>query len=334
MGESNLRPEWKDEYLSALKGGQKTNVNQVFGVVKKYEDEIGKDVSLMTTDELIRMIRRMCEYSYQSYDSRRALLLRLRVYANWLVDSGKISENLIVKIKESDLSDVVRVALKRSMLGGPRDLSQILSVLNFKDFPNRSSRASIIARLLFAGLLSDEIAALNKNDMDYERGVIMSKKVRDGREVVKYVKADDEIKRLWDLCANMEWTETVSMYNTPVVLPLRTSVFLIGPTVRNPELEKYKTNAIMGLVGELFAEYDERRTLGGRDLPPRKISAMYLWKSGIFYRAWHEEQLGELIDNHYLYKIMGEPEGLNWRSFSSRNIAKDYTAWKGAFGRK
>jgi hypothetical protein len=256
------------------------------------------------------------------------------VYAAWLVDNGKINENQVLKIKESNLSDVVHVALKWSMVGSSRDLSQILSTLNFKDFPNRSSRLSIIAWLLFSGLLPDDIVLLNKADIDYERGVVTSTRRRGERDVIKVIEIDDEIMRLWDICTGMECVEVLSTYNTPVAIPLRPSPLLISPTSKNSELTGYAARTIIRFVSDLFEEYDERRMLDGRGLPPRKVSPLYLWKSGMFYRAWQEECQGECIDNDFLYKMMGEAEGMNKRSFSNRNSARDYMNWKVAFGYK
>lgn len=280
----------------------------IFRRTEPYEEEAGKDLCELPTDVLQNIANNNFGMRTRSVDSTIAFL---RSYVTWCKEQGHQTCDGVYGVK-TQLDE----KMKRYMVASPKHLQSMLD----KAFsPVENKTVDCIYRcylwMAFSGIEEPETLEVKVNEVHFDSMLIE----HGGKSFELYREAIPAFR--------MACEATEFEYRHPNYTQKRNR-FPGEYLMRGIRSEKLKSNTVKSIVQKAFKT-------GGVELTYNKIRL-----SGVFYRAYEAERMGEpvnfddLIAEHIIK--MGSTYHKNYTrgkvaSLLKRDFFDDYACWKAAF---
>lgn len=280
----------------------------IFRTTEPYEEEAGKDLCELPTEVLQDIADSNFGTRTRSVDSTIAFL---RSYVTWCKEQDYPTCDGVYGVKTQ-----LDAKMRRYMVASPKHLQAMLD----KAFlPVESNTVDCIYRcylwMAFSGVEESETFEVKVNEVDFDSMLIE----HEGKSFELYRESIPAFR--------LACTATEFEYQHPSYTQKRNR-FPGEFLMRGIRSEKLKSNTVKSIVQKAFKA-------GGVELTYNKIRL-----SGVFYRAYEAERMGEpvnfddLITEHITK--MGSTYHKNYTRGKVANILKrdfsdDYACWKAAF---
>lgn len=315
MYNKSLKEKFVQYYTNSL--STEAVCNTIFNATEKYEVEWGADICTQKAEALQPAIDELVGFRARSKWMR---LIILKDYVKWCIAMGVPDAcDEMLKITTVGLEKI-----KRQTISSPAHLENYLNAICE---PVGSKMVDNIYRcyywLAYAGVKEDDILKVKCSDVDFSKMVI---KYGDA-EVPMYREAVPAFKNCVELT---QFVLSHPLYSNDVWRD-RAS----GDTVVRGFSSK---SSLTTMRVELSRRSKTKRDEGHTDL---KLSYYRVWISGIFFRAFEDEQMG--IEPDFSTAVSQRVEGKTYKLDSGRNTQEakkrqlvndyleDYQRWKLAY---
>lgn len=287
------------------------------------EERADKDVSLFDETELIEVFPNIAGIRYES---SVAMLSQLRRYVKWCQEQGHQTDDSIFSY-EPDLSAKIRMCYVRSP-------EHLLFVLDHVFAQADQNEIEYVYRsylwLAYFGFTEPEAAEISSSDVDFVGMTIK------GRQIYQ-----ESVYDLRKVCSLTEFTEMKR--NLTVVRSKGDKILRGKPTAKS--LADALATTYRQSVSRAFKKAEEELAEFGQghpDLDSIQLSFKRVYLSGVFYRAYQSEILGDdvsfdnVVNERYerdkQFYRHGEKGITKSKYHMKLGYREDYEVWKRAFG--
>jgi site-specific recombinase XerD len=317
----------KDEYLKALSDDKIRYdiLEKLFKMIGRAEAHINADVADMDNVQIGQMFEFL---KVSSETAIRQYVSTLKPYVMWVYRKEyNENEELSPIIKGVAVSKVdISKLIANKMIGSLEHMREMLDYV-YEDTESflevKSARDRLLFGLLYLGIKVQEIHNLRKVDINYNTKEV----VVDDRT---YTVSDDLVEN-WRVYSNADKIEVTGQGGYREV-PLFYSEYLFRNQVRNDATDRMDIDTIRNIVKRFWKVYNE----GTNEVV--NVTADNVRQSGLFYKAFFDEETGVKITREYLVELFGKDCSDDNGDLSRKRLydmtnklLTDYNNWKYVF---
>lgn len=284
----------------------------VFNKTAVYEERDRVDLCEMSV-ERVQLILNDNFGTQQNY--MNSVKSVVRSYCRWCEDHGISINHELTQNIQTDVAS----KMKKSMVTSPYHLKTVLDIAF--DRPNKQTTDCLYRCyywMAFAGLRAIDAMNVRIHDVDFDRMCIVYQD--------KYYEIyRDSVMDFKNACFLDDFMYEHPKYSSPISRKRKTSDFLMR-----------------GIRSEQIA-FETLRAEANRAIKKSNVNISYtkIKLSGVFYRAYDIERIYGVVDfredaiaslQNQSEEYLSSKEGVTALRVAERNMTKDYTAWKQAFG--